>query len=91
MSAITFRRDRIGMVDWAFLPRPESEGGGPSVFALARFADNGRTALVREPFKPGGGAERWIPITNPKYDHAPTFAAFKRLAEAFVAESEEDE
>ena len=30
MSRITFRRDRIGMVDWAFLPRPESEGGGVS-------------------------------------------------------------
>lgn len=76
---IKFRRDRLGMVDWAFLPE--------SIFALARFTDEGRVYLVANATEPGG---KFIRITNAKYEYAETYAAFKRLAIEFNNDGREE-
>ena len=83
ITTIKFSRDRLGMVDWAFLP--------DSIFALARF-DDGAVFLVAHPFKARKGndaGETFIRINNAKYEHAETFAAFKRLAVAFQNDGKE--
>ena len=73
---IKFERDRIGMVDWAFLP--------DSIFSLARFTRDGTVFLVAHAREATTNvSESFIPMRNPKYDYADSYAAFKRLANEF--------
>ena len=73
---VKFERDRIGMVDWAFLP--------DSIFSLARFTSDGSVFLVANARTAAPNVtEKFIPIRNPKYDYADSYAAFKRLANEF--------
>ncbi len=75
-AAIRFERDGMGMIDWAFLPN--------SIFALARFVSDGRIYLVPNATTPSHNvAGSFITITNAKYEHAASYAAFKRLAIEF--------
>ena len=70
---IRFQRDRLGQVDWAHLP--------DSIFSLARFQD-GWVYLVANAFD-GNQAGKFHRVTNPDFEYAETYAAFKRLAEDF--------
>ncbi len=69
---IRFQRDRLGMVDWAHLP--------DSIFSLARFQD-GMVYLVANAFD--GSTGSFHRVTNPRFEYAETYAAFKRLAADF--------
>ncbi len=72
---IRFQRDRLGMVDWAHLP--------DSIFSLARFQD-GMVYLVANATNSFDNKDgSFHRITNPDFEYAETYAAFKRLAEAF--------
>jgi len=75
---ITFRRDLIGGVDWAFLP-------GEGDMALCRFTGTGSIFLVLNPTtgRPRAG-DAFTRVTNPAYDYAGTFLTFKDLARRFV-------
>jgi len=76
MTGITFMRDHIALIDWAFLP--------DSIFDLARFHSNGTIMLVANADKSDG---KFIPMGNPDYQYANSYTEFKRLATEFLAES----
>jgi hypothetical protein len=78
---IKFERDHIGMVDWAFLP--------DSIFALARFQLSGRIFLVANARTPSWPEGKFIPMENPKYDYADSYADFKELANEFEGDGKE--
>ena len=81
-TTIKFETDPIGMIDWAFLP--------DSIFALARFRDNGRVYLVPNATSPSHNvAGSFIPITNAKYEYAATTTSFKLLAAEFIMDRKE--
>lgn len=74
-----YAQDKIGGVDWAFLP--------DSIFSLARFTSTGKVFLVANATKPSYREGSFIPVSNPRFEYAESFKAFKDLAESFVAES----
>ena len=76
-NAIRFETDPIGQVDWAHFP--------DSIFSLARF-NSGTVLLVANATKPDG---KFIPITNPDYDHAGTVSEFRELANRYHRETTE--
>ncbi len=62
---------------------------GSDKFALWWDPYSGRMTLVVNPLKPmgpGGGA--FMPVTSPKYEHAPTRKAAKALAREFFSTKE---
>lgn len=71
-EGITYRHDDVGMIDWAHFKGSE--------FSLARFVGDGRVFLVWKAHQPTG---KWIPISNPGYANAATFAEFKVIAWGF--------
>ena len=76
---IKFRRDRLFGIDWAHLPK--------SIFSLAMFAPAGDVYLVANAQDAPPAQSSFKRIRNPKYARAESFADFKRVAEAFQADS----
>ena len=77
MTALTFKRDRIGGVDGAFF------SDGP---ALVRFDSTGSVFLTLNPHKAGATFTR---VTHPDYEWAGSYKTFKQLAQMFVEEGDE--
>ena len=76
-TMLTFRRDRIACIDWAFF------SNGP---ALVRFTESGSVFFTNAPNKPGAF---YKPVFNPAYDWAGSYTSFKELAQRFVDEGNE--